>query len=109
VISRDGFIVYVIGHAFDFISYTPPNTAPPIPNTDFYILQLKINDGALMKQKFIIGNDFDYFRAVKFNRNSLFIVGDTMSVFPWAIGQTQAGLPTQNRQATFILKVNCDL
>jgi hypothetical protein len=51
-------------------------------------LQLKINDGTLMKQKFILGNDFDYFRAMKFNRNSLFIVGDTKSVFPWAIGQT---------------------
>jgi hypothetical protein len=87
-ISRDGFIVYVIGHTYDFITYTPPSLAPVIPNTDFYILQLKINDGSLMKQKFIIGNDFDYFRAMKFNRNSLFIVGDTFSVFPWAFGQT---------------------
>jgi hypothetical protein len=87
-ISRDGFIVYVIGHTYDFITYTPPSLAPVIPNTDFYILQVKINDGTLMKQKFILGNDFDYFRAMKFNRNSLFIVGDTFSVFPWAFGQT---------------------
>jgi hypothetical protein len=87
----------VIGHTYNFITYTPPSSAPLIPNTDFYILQLKINDGALMKQKFILGNDFDYFRAMKFNRNSLFIVGDTFSVFPWAFGQTQASMPIMNR------------
>jgi hypothetical protein len=76
----------VIGHTYDFINYSPPGSGPAIANTDFYILQLKINDGTLMKQKFILGNDNDYFRAIKFNRNSLFIVGDTMSIFPWAIG-----------------------
>jgi hypothetical protein len=48
-ISHDGFIVYVIGHTYDFIVYTPPSTPPAIANTDFYILQFKINDGTLMK------------------------------------------------------------
>jgi len=32
-ISRDGFIVYVIGHAYDFTTLTTP-----VGTTDFYIL-----------------------------------------------------------------------
>jgi len=76
VISREGFIVYVIGHAYDFTTL-----AAPAGTTDLYILALKINDGTLMKQRFIIGDKDDQLRAVRFHRNTLYIVGDTNSVF----------------------------
>ena len=99
-ISKDGLIVYVIGHAYDFTTLTSP-----VGTTDFYILQMKINDGTLMKQKVIAGNDQDYFRAIKFHRNTLYILGDTLSIFKYNAGTP----PVLLRSATFIMKTNCDL
>jgi hypothetical protein len=105
VISHDGFIVFVIGHAMDFTTLTFPTGT-----TDFYILQLKINDGALMKQKFSPGNGDDFFRAIRFHRNTIYAVGDTMSFYRWLPSQSNASPPPGlARSKTFILKVNCDL
>lgn len=53
----------------------------------------------------IAGNDQDYFRAIKFHRNTLYILGDTLSIFKY----NAATPPVLLRSATFIMKTNCDL
>jgi len=58
-----------------------------------------------MKQKVIAGNDQDYFTAIKFHRNTIYILGDTLSIFKY----NAATPPILLRSATFIMKTNCDL
>lgn len=100
-ISDDGFLVFVIGHAYDFTSLaTPTNTL------DVYLLVLKVGDGTLLKQRFFTGNNDDWFRSIRLIRDTLYILGDTTSIIPWDAGPTPVGSP---RQAAFVFKMNADL
>ena len=48
--------MYVVGHVYDFT----PTRNPGIDDTyDVYIMQLRIGDGSLMKQRFLIGEGDD--------------------------------------------------
>lgn len=59
-----------------------------------------------MKQRFFNYNKDDYFRTVKLVKSTLFILGDTDSVIPWAAGPAPANY---NRRAAIVFKTNLDL
>ncbi|TNV86233.1 hypothetical protein FGO68_gene7989 [Halteria grandinella] len=101
VISDDGFLVIVIGHTYDFTSL-----ATPVQTLDMYILVLKVGDGTILKQRFFTANKDDWFHSIKLVRDTLYILGDTTSVIPWAAGPDPVDYV---RRAAIVFKMNIDL